>query len=91
MLGQSAAQTQGLLDTVMAETLGMSMHNAVTAQHNSQMVASAAVTAACARMIRGATPAPPAVTIQPPPPRVSTSQIAQSGLDAQAAIGSLLR
>lgn len=41
-----------LIDVVMSETLGMSMHNAVTAQQNAQMSATAAVTAACAKMLQ---------------------------------------
>ena len=48
---QTPAQSLALLDRVMAETLGMGMHNAITAQRNSQLTASAAITATCARMI----------------------------------------
>ena len=52
--------SQSLLDTVMAETVGMAMHHAVTAQNNARMVTSAAVTATCARLIN--TPTAPAGT-----------------------------
>ncbi len=52
VIGQAPASTQGLLDTVMAETIGMSMHNAVTAQQNSQMMGNAAVAATCARLLK---------------------------------------
>ncbi len=52
VIGQAPASTQGLLDAVMAETIGMSMHNAVTAQQNSQMMGSAAVAATCARLLK---------------------------------------
>jgi hypothetical protein len=50
-IGQAAAESFAILDVVMAETLGMGMHNAVSAQHGMQLVSSAAVTATCARML----------------------------------------
>jgi len=52
VLGSAPAQTTGMLDALMTETLGMAMHNAVTTQHNSQMVTTAAITAACGRMLK---------------------------------------
>ncbi|HEV2273072.1 MAG TPA: RebB family R body protein [Acidobacteriaceae bacterium] len=52
VVGNAPSETKGLLDTLMAETVGMAMYNAVTNQHNAQMVSNAAVTAACARMLR---------------------------------------
>lgn len=55
-----------MLDPVMAETIGMTMHNAVSAQHNSQMLSSAAVTSTCARML--ATPPPSSPGSVPVPP-----------------------
>jgi hypothetical protein len=64
-IGQCSAQSMAMLNTVMAETLGMSMHNAVNAQHNSQMTGAASTTSTCARMLNifGATfppgPGPP--------------------------------
>jgi hypothetical protein len=60
VLGSAPAESTGMLDAVMAESIGMAMYNAVTTQHNSQMVASAAVAATCARMLRipGALPLP---------------------------------
>jgi hypothetical protein len=69
--GQSPSQAFGMLDTVMAETLGMAMHNAVLRQQAGSMVNSAAVTAACAKMLQtpyavDITPAPPHPT---PPPK----------------------
>ena len=39
----NATHAQNILSSVMAETLGMSMHNAVTAQHNAQMLNAAAM------------------------------------------------
>ena len=72
VLGNAPAQTTGMLDAVMAESIGMAMYNAVTTQHNSQMVASAAVAAACARMLKGPVALP---SMQPPltSPVVSSS------------------
>lgn len=60
VVGNAPAQTTAMLDAVMAESIGMAMYNAVTAQHNAQMVSSAAVAAACARMLKspGALPQP---------------------------------
>lgn len=49
---QTVMRALGLLDTVMAETLGMSLHNAVMTQQNAQMSATAAVTATCAKMLQ---------------------------------------
>lgn len=62
--GQSPAHAFAMLDTVMVETLGMAMYNAVNRQQNAGMVNSAAVTAACARMLN----AYPPYTPPPPPP-----------------------
>lgn len=68
VLGQAPAGSQGLLDVAMAETIGIGMYNAVTAQHHSQMVNGAAVAATCARLLQparqGGPPAPP----KPAPP-----------------------
>jgi hypothetical protein len=97
VLGNAPAGSQGLLDTVMAETIGMLLHNAVTAQHNAQMVSSAAVTAACARILRsggGAAPSPVVKVSSPTPPNKpaddDASKIAQTGRDAKQALAALL-
>jgi hypothetical protein len=81
ILGNAPAQSTGMLDAVMAESIGMAMYNAVTTQHNSQMVASAAVAAACARMLKspGALPplpktaAPIVSSVNPDPVPVNTA------------------
>ncbi len=52
LTGQAPSQATGILDTVMAETLGMSMHNAVMRQQADGMVGAAAVTATCAKMLQ---------------------------------------
>jgi hypothetical protein len=55
----------GMLDTVMTETLGMAMYNAVSRQQGSSMIGSAATTAVCAKML--ATPFVTEVIVTPPP------------------------
>ena len=56
-----------MLDAVMVETLGMAMHNAVSRQQGAGMISSAAVTAACARMLSMPFPMPPPPPPPPPP------------------------
>ncbi|WP_390623098.1 hypothetical protein ACEQUB_p01325 (plasmid) [Ralstonia syzygii] len=62
--GQAPSQALGMLDAVLLETLGMAMHNAVNRQQSAGMVSSAALTAACAKILAVPFPLPPA----PPPP-----------------------
>jgi hypothetical protein len=66
LTGQAPSQAFGLLDAVMVETLGMAMHNAVSRQQGASVIGSAAVTAACAKML--STPFPSAKPPPPPPP-----------------------
>lgn len=61
-IGQAPSQSSAMLDVVMAETIGMTMYNAVSRQQSSSTVSSAAITAACAKMLQ--TPFP----IRPPLP-----------------------
>ena len=72
LVGQAPAQAFGMLDMVMLETLGTAMHNAVARQQGAGMVSSAAVTAACAKMINAPwpVPPPPPAPAPPPPPNV---------------------
>ena len=49
--GSADSQPMAMLNNVMAETLGMSMHNAVNNQHNAQLVNTAATTSTCARIL----------------------------------------
>jgi len=51
-----SAQPTGLVETTLAETLGLSMHNAITNQQSSQMTTSASITNACARLLQSAPP-----------------------------------
>ena len=60
LTGGAAAQSMAMLDIAGAETMGMSMFNAVTAQQNAQTSTSAAVTASCAKMLKTDLPAKPA-------------------------------
>lgn len=96
VLGQGPTGSQGLVDAVMAETVGMVMHNAVAAQHNSQMVSGAAVAATCARILRTTSGPPPVLKVMVPagPPAGSGddgARIAQSGREARRALATLLR
>ncbi len=59
LTGTSAGQSLGMLDVAGAETLGMSMFNAITAQQNSQTSSTASATATCARILQTQLPAPP--------------------------------
>ncbi len=97
VLGNAPAQTTSMLDAVMAESIGMAMYNAVTTQHNSQMVASAAVAAACARMLKGPVALPlslqtkisgPSVSFAttPVPATVNTQNVQVSGSGFQAGL-----
>jgi hypothetical protein len=64
---QAPSQSFGMLDAVMAETLGMAMHNAVSRQQGASVISSAAVTAACARMLMARLPGPLPPDPAPPP------------------------
>lgn len=60
MIGSAPSQSLGLLDITGAETLGMSMYNAITAQQNSQTSSSASATATCAKILQSIAPPPKA-------------------------------
>ncbi len=101
VVGQSVSVTQGMLDTVMAETIGMGLYNAVSAQQSSQMTSHAAVTTACARMLQAPIPIktppptpPPEKSVTPleePTPESREQQIAAASEKAETAIQDLLR
>jgi hypothetical protein len=69
--GLAPTQAFGMLDTVMTETLGMAMYNAVSRQQGSSMIGSAATTAVCAKML--STPFPFEIPTPHPPPSPSPS------------------
>jgi hypothetical protein len=54
--GSSATQALGMTNITGAETMGMSLFNAITAQQNAQTSSSAATTASCAKMLQTPTP-----------------------------------
>ncbi len=97
LTGQSPSQAMGMLDAVLLDTLGVAMHNAVMRQANSHTAASAAVTAACAKMlsvpflINSPTPplSPPVVTPLPTPPASPTAVVAAAYADAETAVNVL--
>jgi hypothetical protein len=68
--GIAPTQAFGMLDSVMTETLGMAMYNAVSRQQGSSMIGSAATTAVCAKMLSAPFPfeMPPSPPPPPPPP-----------------------
>ena len=90
IIGGAASQAMGLIDVVSAETLGMSMYNAVTTQQNAQMSASASVTATCAKMLQTQIPQPAPVAEPekdtPPPfmPLSNNTNLSPSAMLAQA-------
>jgi len=67
LTGQAPSQSFGMMDAVMLETLGMAMHNAVTRQQYAHMTSTAAVTAACAKMLQAPFPIAPPPPPAPPP------------------------
>lgn len=99
-MDQSPVQSHALLDLVMAETVGMGMHNAINTQHSMQMMASAAITATCARMISGQESVPPPkpdtdtkdVTPTPPlAPQDPATIIAAAESEAQKAASTITK
>lgn len=64
----SDRQSIAFIDTVAAETMGMSLHNAVAAQRQAQILNAAAVATTCARLlsVAGGKPAPPTPSPVPP-------------------------
>ncbi len=49
--GSSNSQSTAMLNSVMADTIGMTMYNAVSTQHNAQILNSAATTSTCAKIL----------------------------------------
>ena len=102
--GSAPSQSFGMLDTVLAEAFGMAMYNAVNRQQSGSMISSAAVTAACARMLGGplgpiAIPPdplpeppcpPPGVQPLPPVPHLAPAQvIASAAAGAELAVDAI--
>lgn len=85
--GQSPSQAFAMLDTVLLETLGIAMYNAVNRQQGAGMLSAAAVTSTCAKMLSvpfpvattettPTTTTPPSVSPLPSPPRETLSPAA---------------
>lgn len=100
VVGISSSQGMAMLDAVMAETLGMAMHNAVGSQRGMQMLSAAAVTATCARILgvvqipppKVVPPAPlPPAPVPPAPPPDTSGEIAQDAQQVKAALGKLIQ
>lgn len=51
LTGLAAPHGMALVDITSAETMGMAMHNAISAQQNAQLTTNASVTATCAKML----------------------------------------
>ncbi len=51
LTGMAAPHGMALVDITSAETMGMAMHNAISAQQNAQLTTNASVTATCAKML----------------------------------------
>ncbi|ACL06351.1 hypothetical protein Dalk_4673 [Desulfatibacillum aliphaticivorans] len=51
MVGESPPQSMAMINAVMADTMGMALHNAVSTQHHAQMIGGASTTSTCARML----------------------------------------
>lgn len=66
-----SVQPTSLLETTLIDTLGLSMHNAVTNQQQSHMTTAASVTNACARLLQTKT------TVTSPPPVSNASKKVQ--------------
>ena len=96
-IGQSPPHSMGILDTVMAETIGMGMHNAITAQQNGQMIGNASVAATCSRILSVPMAKPPSTTtigsssgkpITPLQPTMAT-EISMANSEAKEGIATL--
>ncbi|HVL40670.1 MAG TPA: RebB family R body protein, partial [Brevundimonas sp.] len=94
--GEAPSQAFGMLDAVMVESLGMAMHNAVMRQQGASMVGTAAVTAACAKMLQRQTyympplPPDPSPQVEPiPGPIPPPTPVDMAYSDGEAAINEL--
>lgn len=61
-----STQPTTMLETTLTDTLGLSMHNAIMSQQQSQMTTAASITNACARLLQAQPPvATPAAAASP--------------------------
>lgn len=71
--GLAPATGASMLDVVSAETVGMSMHNAVNAQNNAQITTSASIARTCAHMLGMQSAVPGKPPKKNPPPFIPLS------------------
>lgn len=51
IMKHASGQSTGMIDVVMAGSIGIAMYNAVSTQHNAKTIASAALVLACAKIL----------------------------------------
>ncbi|GLQ73432.1 RebB family R body protein [Vibrio penaeicida] len=80
-----SVQPTSLLETTLADTLGLSMHNAVTSQQQSQMTTAASVTNACARLLQTQIKPAPLVQVNTPieEPALPNTKVQRMGHDEE--------
>lgn len=77
---EDSSPSAAILDNVLTETIGMALHNAVSAQQNSQMSNTAATTATIARILNAfPDPNSPHNNVPPPTPAPEPREINFSG------------
>ncbi|PKF80449.1 hypothetical protein CW749_05875 [Vibrio sp. vnigr-6D03] len=81
-----SVQPTSLLETTLADTLGLSMHNAVTSQQQSQMTTAASVTNACARLLQTQIKPAPLVQVNAPieEPALARTKAQRMGHDEES-------
>lgn len=81
-----SVQPTSLLETTLADTLGLSMHNAVTSQQQSQMTTAASVTNACARLLQTQIKPAPLVQVNAPieEPALAPTKVQRMGHDEES-------
>ena len=72
-IAQASPQSVAIVEAVGSETIGASMHNAVKAQQNAQMMAGAALAATCARIVGAQLVVPYSDVFDSSPPSFDTS------------------
>jgi hypothetical protein len=83
-LGVSPSESFAVLGAVMAQTLGMAMFNAVSAQQNANIIRSAAVTMACTGLMSLPAAAPDQSTASASSPGSARSALDQAAAKAAA-------
>ncbi|BBD10078.1 RebB family R body protein [Desulfovibrio ferrophilus] len=81
-VGSGPSHSMAVIDSVMAETMSMHMHNAVTTQHNAKLVGQASMAQTCARILAVQSFGGPVFTSVPGPagPKGPPGDMGQQGL-----------